>query len=212
MEHWDVPLNQLLESLHEIMRKALQTTLDETTRRWNATALPSAIKRISQDNFLTTHLGDLQDNVAMRALRLEQRKPITEDEMTMKRYEEEELAKFQEARLKARIEVYFDEQGRITEKEISSEERARKRRNELDVLKTKIGPDPFDREVKVMAKIRAYYRIASARFVDHIRQSVEAELFVKFRDGLYDDLAKKLRITEPDCELSLTLIPFKNEC
>jgi hypothetical protein len=120
----------------------------------------------------------------------------------MKRYEEEELEVFQAARFKARTDAFFNQQDHVTRKETSSEERARKRRADMDGLKTKIGPDPYDREVKVMAKIRAYYQIASIRFVDHIRQSVEAELFDKFRNGLYEDLVEGLRVTQENGELS----------
>jgi hypothetical protein len=210
LEHWDVPLQQLLQALYEIMRSALQKTLDETTHTWNTTALPRAIKQISQDMYLTAHLRDLRENVAQRALILEQRKPLTEDTRTMKRYEEEELQFLQAARLNARIEAYFNQQDRSIGKETSPEERARKLRNDTDAIKAKIGPDPFDREIKVMAKVRAYYQIASVRFVDHMRQSIEAEFFVNFRDGLHIELAKGLRVTEPDCELSSNPVMSKS--
>jgi hypothetical protein len=202
LENWPHPLENLLKSLDTILRKALTATLRETTHKWSTTILPREINRICQQEFLDAHIGDLRDNSATRALRLEQRKPITEDERTMKRYEEEELEVFQAARFKARTEAYFDQQDRVTGKESSPEERARKRRTDLDGLKTKIGPDPYDREVKVMSRIRAYYQIASIRFVDHIRQSVEAELFDKFRNGLYEDLAEGLGVTQADCKFS----------
>jgi hypothetical protein len=198
-EHWHVPLDQLLKSLEEVLRSAMQKTITETTSRWTTTSLPTEIARIC-DHFLDTHLGDLRDNVAARALRLERRKPITDDENTMKRYTQEELDVFNTARFKARTDVYFDQQDVMNGKGTGSEERERKRQNNPDVLKAKLGADPFDREIRVMAKIRAYYQIASVRFVDHIRQSIEAELFVKFRDGLLDDLLEGLRVMQPDCK------------
>jgi hypothetical protein len=67
---------------------------------------------------------------------------------------------------------------------------AKTKKAAVDVL----GPDPYSREVGVMARIRAYYQIASIPFLDQVVQAVEAELFIKFRDGLQEDLAAVLQI------------------
>ncbi|KAJ9655554.1 hypothetical protein H2201_008779 [Coniosporium apollinis] len=94
---------------------------------------------------------------------LEHYRPFTMDEELLERYRAEHLDEIQEARYKVRARAYLDKQGA---RETISGERLRKA----------IGADPYQREVNVMAKIIAYYRIASARFIDHVCMSVRAEL------------------------------------
>ncbi|KAF2434192.1 hypothetical protein EJ08DRAFT_582410 [Tothia fuscella] len=199
LENWHVPTSRLVNALENVLRSALQRTLEETAREWKTTLLFSEIMRISQQVFLRVHVGHLRDMSAPRALRLERTKPITEDTKTMSRYIQEETEHFQNARFKALSETYFDKLDTMTGKETSPHDRERKRQSDREGLKAKIGPDPYDREVRVMAQIRGYYQIASMRFVDNIRQMVEAELFAKFRDGLHNDLQDGLKVHGADC-------------
>jgi len=201
LKHWDTPVYRLVDSLEAALRSSLENTLEVTALEWSTSQLFFEMRRI-QESFLSTHLGDLRSNIASRALRLERRKPMTMDEANLQRYMKEQFRVFEDARFEARSNAYFDTQERVMGKEIPKQERERKRLNpaERESLKLKLGPDPFTREIEVMAKIRAYYQIASTRFVDNIRQSVEAELFYQFRDGLKDDLEEGLKVTEDNCK------------
>jgi hypothetical protein len=212
LENWHLPLHQLLVSLKAALQKALKETLDEVVKGWRSTELYSEIHRI-QEIFLGTHCGQLEDHAASRALRLETAKPISEDTRAMKRYKQEELEVLQNAWFKCRSDAFFDGQDGNTGKITTPEQREAERRSKTEALKKRLGPDPHEREIKVMADIRAYYQIASVRFVDHICQSVEAELFVKFRDGLHDDLEDGLRVTQRGCKSSpFLLLVSKYHC
>jgi hypothetical protein len=192
--NWDRPLRQLLVGLRNALVTAIYKILDETVAEWKSTALVKEMLRVI-GIFFSVHVGDLESNIASRALRIERTKPITNNTQAMNRVQEEELQVFQNARFRARSDAFFDEQDKVTGKATSAEERDRKRRtNEADI-KSKLGSDPFKRELQVMAQIRAYYTIASARFVDTIFQAVEAELFVKLKGGLLDELEEGLHVT-----------------
>ncbi|TID20701.1 dynamin family protein [Venturia nashicola] len=198
--NWGVPLQAILKALRGALSTLLGTTLDDTLKEWHATALYKEMIRII-GTFVELHVGELESNTAARALRVEMTKPITNDVESLDRAEELELALFHTARFKERSEAYFDKTDEQTGKTTSTEARENKRRNaeQAAVIHKAIGPDPFAREVKVMSKIRAYYKIAATRFVDNICQAVEADMFLRLRNGLQDDLEEGLRVTEPDC-------------
>jgi len=65
-------------------------------------------------------------------------------------------------------------------------------------VRQELGPDPYQREVEVMAKIRAYYCIASTRFIDNICASVQGELFEDFKMGLREQLIDSLGVSAAD--------------
>ena len=58
-----------------------------------------------------------------------------------------------------------------------------------------VTPDPFDREVEVMAKLKAYYHIAGTRFVDTVYMIVEAG-FLHGLHGLNDVIKQELGLME----------------
>jgi hypothetical protein len=200
LHNWHLPTAHLVDSLESIFRSVLQHILEETAHKWETTNLFKALKRISQDVFLSTHIEDLRSNIVSRALRVELTKPITENKILTDLYIAEETAFYEGERFKVRSDIYFDALEIETGRAINQKDRERKRHANAEDLKAKLGPDPYKREIDVMAEIRAYYRIASVRFVDNIIQSVEAELFGKFREGLLDDLYNELKVTDAECK------------
>jgi hypothetical protein len=201
MVNWNVPLQALFKSLRGAIGHLLEETLNASVSEWRTTQLYKEMIKI-MGTFIELHVGDLECNVASRALRVERTKPITNDVETLDRCEREERKFFRAARFKERSEMFFDKQDESTGKTTLAEERERKRINKdvAEAIEKKMGTDPFAREVDVMAKIRGYYKIASTRFVDNICQAVEADLFLKLRDGLQDDLEEGLHLTQPDCK------------
>jgi hypothetical protein len=201
LKNWHSPLETLTTTLGAALARSLLSTLHETVKEWRATKLFEEM-RDSYLQFLNTHLGSIKANVA-RALRIERAKPITRNDKLMDRYIAEETTTLETGRLRTRHTEYATEIQDMTGKDVTIkawDEKAKKL-----ALET-IGPDPYSREVGVMARIRAYYQIASMRFVDNIVQAVEADLFVKFRDLEYD-LMGALRVLEEDGRpLSSTLL------
>lgn len=198
--NWHIPTTQLLEKVERELRSGLELALNETAFKWSTTELYREMQQ-QFAAFVLIHIGEQRTQQIPRLLRLETRKPLTENAEAMEIHQARELDAFNIARFRARADVYFNEQDALTGKKSSEEERSRKIQIDKE-LSMKLGPDPYQREVEVMAKIRAYYAVASSRFVDNVYQSVEADLFDRFHGGLRGELEEALGIHGPDCQSS----------
>jgi hypothetical protein len=201
-KNWDVPLDLLYKRLRTALARSLASSLSEKVGQWRATKL---FEEMHQANiaFLDEHLTHMQAHVN-RSLRLERAKPITRDEELMTRYIAEEETDLADARLQHRYRLYntkLVENGGKEHGAGSWDDKARKQAASL------LQPDTYAREISVMARIKAYYHVASTRFVDHVVQSVEAELLVTFKEELYHDLMMVLKVFGEDGKY-LGLFPF----
>ncbi|KAJ9667410.1 hypothetical protein H2201_002611 [Coniosporium apollinis] len=192
-EQWDAPMKKFLDDTETVLRVNIRRALDDVFCKWKTTDLYKESSRII-DRFLTNHMENQRKEIAERALRLERFKPITWNSETMEVNRMEELEVFQHARYEARANAYLDEQDARTGKATSLQERHR--RIMTDQVRKEVGPDPYQREVEVMAKVRAYYNIASMRFVDHICQSLQVELIESFRTDIREELMLGLQVKE----------------
>lgn len=193
LEHWDAPMRTFLDDTEKVLRVHVRRALDEVFRQWKTTDLYKESYRII-DTFLTTHMQSQRQDVAERALRLERFKPITLNIEILERNRVEELEVFQTARYEARANAWVDEQDVRTGKGTSLQDRHRKIATEQ--VRKEIGPDPYQREVEVMAKVRGYYNVASNGFVDHICKSLQAELFESFRTDIRGGLMEGLSVVD----------------
>jgi hypothetical protein len=55
-----------------------------------------------------------------------------------------------------------------------------------DKFRERVGPDPYDREVKIMAEVRANYHHAASRFIEIIRMGVDAEVVELSQADVHD--------------------------
>lgn len=196
-EHWDAPMKKFLDDTESALRDNIHKALEEVFRQWRTTDLYKESYRIIM-TFLATHMESQRKDVAERSLRLERFKPITWNSEAMEANRREELGIFENARYEARAHAYYDEQDARTGRATSQQERHRKIVS--GQARAEIGVDPYQREVDVMAKIRAYYNIASSRFIDHICQSLQAELFESFRTDIQGELLLGLQVNDQDAQ------------
>lgn len=203
--NWKSPLDTFMRELNKALSTAMTSTLNMQVREWRTT--PLFTKMMESNSYIKDlHMQNMKRHVT-RALAIESVKPITRDEKLMERYVAEEIADLEAARLKRRFREHIDQQAEEGAKETFPKdwnEKAKKFAMET------LEPDPYSREIGVMARIRAYYQIASMRFVDQVVQAVEAELFIKFR-GLNDDLMDSLGVLDENgklsrCDLSACLL------
>lgn len=160
LSNWHIPLDELFASIEKQLHSTLQLTLSQCVAGWYTTELFRELCRLCIE-FLTDQIVIQRNQHAARTIGLEQRKPLTGDSEAMELYIARELEVLQTARFKARAGEYFDEQDRTTGKTTTGEERTRKIQNDKD-LRSKLGPDSYQREVEVMAKIRGYYTVAAS--------------------------------------------------
>lgn len=196
LEAWKHPTKDFLEGLRSALRDTLYQALDDTLAKWRTTELSRETSRLSE-NFLDSAFIEQRDRAVPRALKLELYKPITENAVALEYNEKQELEVFQNARIQARTNLYFDALDATTGKTTSKTERQR-RTNDLNFRYTVLGPDPFAREVEAMSKIRGYYNIASMRYVDTVVMGIQAELFERMKEGLKDELINALGIFAED--------------
>jgi hypothetical protein len=198
--NWNIPTTQLLEKVEKELRSGLELTLTDAASKWTTTGLYREMQR-HFDSIVRMHVDNQRTRQIPRLLHLETRKPLTENVEAMKLHKSRELDVFTTARFKARADVYLNEQDAVTGKTIGEEDRSKKIQADKELIK-KLGSDPYEREVEVMAEIRAYYAVAASRFVDNVCQSVEVDLFDHFHEGLREELEEALGIHGPDCKSS----------
>lgn len=83
------------------------------------------------------------------------------------------------------------------------------KRREIEVKA--IGPDPFEREVEVMAYVRGYYRLAALRFADNVSQRVICRMIPQLRLRLSGFLEKELGLARPDVRSVYEMLMAEDE-
>ncbi|PWW77924.1 P-loop containing nucleoside triphosphate hydrolase protein [Tuber magnatum] len=93
----------------------------------------------------------------------------------------------------------------------------RKKRNPTTALPTAMldnSPDPYRKEIEVLAQVRAYNEVAQKRFVDNVYMSIQGELVNGFRRNVLDALQNGLGLNGPDvselCAQLLVEDPLKD--
>lgn len=207
LSNWHEPIQTLLAGLNSKLDDALGQTLTETTSMWQTTDLHreigAAVQRFKDEQ------TQLQSKGFQFALRLERRKPMTKDEDAMKQRYLAEIEVLEEKRYAARVKTYVEENegfaAKITGLDGDSpfamdvREKLDKRvqaASKDEKICTKLGPDPFDREIKSFAQVRAYYDIAASRFIDTICSYVEADLFPTLEANMLQELREKLGLNQ----------------
>lgn len=198
--NWNTPAAELLNKIEKELRSGLELILNNVAYKWTTTGLYREMQRHFA-TFAQMQVDDQRTQQIPRLLRLETRKPLTENEGGMELHNSRELDVLTAARFKSRVEAYFSEQDAAVGRSTNEEERSNKIQANKE-LSNKLGPDPYQREVEVMAKIRAYYAVAANRFIDNVCQSIEADLFDRFYEGLHEELNEALGIHGPDCKSS----------
>ncbi|KAL2354881.1 Dynamin family protein [Cryomyces antarcticus] len=196
LANWDKSMNDFIKKTEMALGRILHAILDDVLSPWKATALYKETSKIV-DDYLSLSVGE-QRTHAQRALRLEQFKPMTMNDKSIEENEKKELTFFEAARYAARANSYLNQQEAMLGKRPDLNE-VRTRKIQTDqTLRKELGVDPFQREVGVMAKVRGYYNVASMRFVDHVVQGLQAELFERCRTHLHEELKTGLHVDVED--------------
>ena len=112
--------------------------------------------------------------------------PLTFDTVGIKNAEMESLTQRREKRAEARLHIA---------RAIQKHQNAGKKKVK-EVCLEDLGPDPWDVEVQMAAKTRAYYDVASHRFVDGISQQIFAHLVLQCQEGLVSHIKTNLGLND----------------
>ncbi|KAI9672960.1 MAG: hypothetical protein M1817_003124 [Caeruleum heppii] len=187
VSHWGAPLDDFLDKTVEVLREQIFDRLSDVFSPWRQTGL--YVETTSVINVFLDSLCNAQRNAAHRVLYLEQCKPMTLNEDALEAARKEALEFIQAKRREYRVNVYIDNQEAKGVRGTEGQERLNKAAKITDA---QIGPDPFAKEVEVVATVRGYYKIAMFRFLDSICQSVHGELFSRCRSEMGPELEKGL--------------------
>ena len=200
LEDWHEPMLAALGAVETELRKMLLQSLEEACAKYRSTELYREMSSLILDRFLPSHIRR-QGETLKTLLALERTKPMTKDRGNFERLEMEEHDHLVKARHRQRVRDYFDVLHESSGKPVSEEVRARGEAD--DKLRQRLGQDQFRREIEAAARVRGYYLLASSRFIDHVCQLIENDLFQRFKDELREELLDGLHIRDEQCKSTM---------
>lgn len=194
-KNWHIPMNAFLDGTEQCIQQLVGKLLGDVSGRWRQTDFYKE-STVIVNQFLDDIMEE-QRASALHLLQLETFKPLTLNDNYMDWLAEKELEQFSVQRFETRVDKHLDEEEALIGKRTEGMERVRRRKL---VKSEMIGPDPFQKEVETMARVRGYYGVASMRFVDQICLYVQGELMEKCRTQLSERLIAELGVYGDDGE------------
>ncbi|KAH8705023.1 putative dynamin GTPase [Talaromyces proteolyticus] len=170
--HWRKPLDIFLGAVHKLVKRHILDQVNKVFAPYRDTELHRQVSSIVEQHIL--QLKQDLDLQASELLALEVSKPFTMDHARLHELEKRHLEDFSRRRKYTRTKKYLESQGELPDDATKVSSRIQ----QFEVVE----PDPFEKEIKMMASSRAYYELASVRFVDSLCQNVHIKLFWKCKE------------------------------
>ncbi|RCI16983.1 hypothetical protein L249_3074 [Ophiocordyceps polyrhachis-furcata BCC 54312] len=174
IEPWKLPMEAFLK---ETMR-TLQERLDEALNAALANLKKRSVYKETQKRVrecLREHRQEAH-SALVQLYEDEKARFLTFNEDALGRYKREEHEALVEFRTRMRVEA------RIVRRQEMDDAAWKKK---FDAEAAKLGPDKFARELKVIAYVRGYYRLAAYRFADAVAQRIMCRMIPSIRLKLY---------------------------
>lgn len=193
---WKEPMEVFLSHTMQELKKSLDISLSTSFEQLKKRLVYREARR---------HLAKFikeQEIETLKSLELlyedETSRMLTFNEKLLQILEEEELGTLQHFRHHMRVTTAGMAPGRqhIPWEALREEQQAQERKRR-DVETAKLGPDQFEREVGVVAYVRAYYRLSALRFADNVSQTLLCRLMPRIRRELPKYLEQKLGVYGP---------------
>jgi hypothetical protein len=181
LEKWDGPALDFLSQTEKLLRHNIKSVLLSVLHGHQNTLLFKELDNITSQLLSVVIEQQKNSNIA-RELYLEKFRPMTQNQTVLKYHIAQNLELLEQARSDARLKEIIRMQEQSTGKPVTEKD-VPKLKKDLEVI-----PDPYEREVEAMAKVRAYLDIASMRFCDNIIKSMHVELFEKYCKDLQDQI------------------------
>ena len=201
LEHWEVPLSILIDVTKEMIKKALFDRLEDVFEVYRQTEL--YVELSMAINNLSDRVQERLEVYTTTFYENEHKKQGTLDVERNELAESEAMLELRKRRRLHRAILHLDSAekgGKVTK----GQERMLKISKITD---EQLGPDPYAREVGVMAKVQAYYKVAMNRFVDNVFLTVQRQWFAKIKESLLPELENRLGLLLPNGKLFFPLIP-----
>ncbi|KAJ5899513.1 hypothetical protein N7495_004257 [Penicillium taxi] len=184
IKHWIKLLEAYTFAVHGVVLKALMTTLDDViATQYRQTGLYRELQKV-----FSTFSQDMRaDSVrhAVNYFNVEYDRPFTLAQNQHKTQKVLILGELESARHLTRAKCFLRHR-QYLEDNVSKVEQA------------DLGPDDYTEELEMMASSRAYYNIASSRFLDVICLLVESKIRSKCQNDLVITMNNELRADSQD--------------
>ena len=190
---WKGPMDVFLKQTMGLLRQRLEGTLGAAFSNLRKRLVFTEVKK-----HLKTYLIEQQDITAKfltQLYRKEAGRLVTFNKETFSQYQretEQELTRFRH--LQRLVANGMAEPGKYVPLEQLSQNQRADEAKQMEKTRAQIGPDRFEREVKVMAYVRAYYRLAAFRFADDVAQSILCLMIPEIRRDLPQYLQEQLGV------------------
>ncbi|ORY10975.1 P-loop containing nucleoside triphosphate hydrolase protein [Clohesyomyces aquaticus] len=195
IKHWEEPMKSFFDNLGQQLKGHMQKVFGTTFEPWKDAEIYHAAWVII-GKLMDNHLEE-QQLMAKDAFIDEHEGPYIFHREYLAFQKTQVSETYQQARFTKRMNLYFDELDKATNKETSKAERLARVKREAELRKL-LSKEPYTNEIEVVAKITSYYLIASRRFHDSICMRIESKFFKLLRTQLRNELASKLRIFDED--------------
>jgi hypothetical protein len=214
IQSWQAPVKGLIQTIEKIIRESLlQLILQPSVcDSWRGSILNQRLEAITLDFIVT--IINAETHKALEAAEREEVRPIVLNQKHFDAEKDSELEILRGVRYTKRAELLYRRlhgEGPESELERHKWEEARKNSIAKDKFKAEVGDDPYDREVEVVAKIKAYYRIASTRMVENIYMIIEYGILRKLGQ-LSTEIEESLEIHGGHGKFNITLHLVLNMC
>ncbi|KAF2870258.1 P-loop containing nucleoside triphosphate hydrolase protein [Massariosphaeria phaeospora] len=193
LAYLNVHLSTFFKILNSSLSRRIEGILKESMAKWHTTSLYKETRRIVQD-FVTLHMNAQRTTMGPDTLNDELSGPYFFNQQYFQFHLEHFYKDYKTARYKKRASIYF----KLLEARNGKALLQKERNKELDrePLKSLLATDPYEKEVQVIAQVRAYYELAVLRFHESICMRVESQLFKQLSDNLAEQLRDELRIND----------------
>lgn len=212
LEPWTRPLADFVEYTIRLLKNMLVGSEGHDAQAQHGGILGQAFARLTKRDIYTRsrqHINafiDQRKASLMKQLQayyaMELQRPFTQDGDRERHNREKEKAILTRARthqrmLAARIACGQEDpdvvlRERLPKMEELTEEQLRKEAHTRAKNEEKLGPDPYGREISVMAHVRGYYLTAAFRFIDVVSMHIISRLFPEVQNEMDDHLQDKL--------------------
>lgn len=197
LSSWDSSIREFLDASHKQLLSIIHSVFVKKFQRYQKTPLYTQAYRILE-NFLTRCFEEQVDNVIYRIYKLEKEQIATLNEAAFKTIKSKHHENLLEARARNREEQRDIKRRKFQEANLTSRKRAAE---EKKLSQEERDPsDQYANEIELVAGVRAYYELASSRFVDNVFMSVLGEWVKTVKVEMGEELWTGLGFNEENGE------------
>lgn len=177
------------------MKSRLQNLFDKHFRDWEGSELYKASYLVVKA-ILDNNINDQRTIMAAESLNDERDGPHIFQEDKFKDEKAGTMNRYAQARLVARLRLYYAEYAEKNHEEMPQTKKDKFRKDKK--MMALIKKEPYSREIDLVADISTYYMIAARRFHDSVIMRIQSKFFKQLREKLREQLQDELGIYDAD--------------